>query len=70
MFSLCSDDASLCYASYQDDFFTPGTRPSLASSLKQIRHISNLLMYPGLLPQSLHLLYIFVGNVTFAPAAF
>ena len=55
---------------YQDDFFSPGIFPSLASSRRQIRHISNFLIYPGLLPQSLHLLYIFVGCFTFTPASF
>jgi len=35
---------------YQDDFFTPGIKPWLANSLKQIRHNPNFLIYPLFLP--------------------
>ncbi len=36
---------------YQDDFFTPGMRPSLASSRKQIRHTPKSRIKPFLRPQ-------------------
>ena len=36
---------------YHDDFLTPGNNPSLANSLKQIRHKSKSLKYPRLRPQ-------------------
>jgi len=42
---------TLIATSYQLDFVTPGSLPSEASFLKQIRHISNFLMYPLDLPQ-------------------
>ncbi len=41
---------------YQLDFVTPGIIPSLASSRKQILHISNFLRYPLGRPHILHLL--------------
>jgi hypothetical protein len=41
---------------YQDDLVTPGSLPSLANSLKQIRHKSKSLMYPCFLPHLKHLL--------------
>lgn len=36
---------------YQDDFLIPGMRPSLASSLKQMRQTPKSLMKPFFLPQ-------------------
>jgi len=35
---------------YQDDFFIPGIRPSLANSLKQIRHTPKSRIKPFLRP--------------------
>jgi len=39
---------ALCY--YQDDFFTPGIKPLLAISLKQILHNPKSLINPWLRP--------------------
>lgn len=36
---------------YQDDLRTPGIRPSLAASRKQVRHMSKSRMYDRLRPQ-------------------
>jgi len=46
---------TLIAPSYQLDFVTPGILPSEASFRKQMRHISNFLIYPRDLPQILHL---------------
>jgi hypothetical protein len=50
---------------YHDDFFTPGSWPVLANSLKQILQISKLRIYPCFLPHLQHLLTILVENFGF-----
>jgi hypothetical protein len=50
--SATGSDTLILY-SYQLDFVTPGISPSLASFLKQRRHISNFRKKPRGLPQIL-----------------
>lgn len=47
---------------YQEDFFTPGISPLLASSRKQIRQRSNWRKYPCLRPHFQHRLTMRVEN--------
>jgi len=50
---------------YQDDLVTPGIKPWLAISLKQIRQMPNFRKYPRLLPHLAHLRTILVENFGF-----
>ena len=47
---------------YQLVFFTPGSTPLSASSLKQRRHSSNMRINPRGLPQRLHLFLFLTAN--------